>query len=617
MGKEDELLKQIEEYKKQTKSLTDQVNSLKGTIDQSTKDATQSAINDTLSWDLRLNNLGKIADNAGNSLKGSFDFISEGSGKAFGELDTLGTEIQNSFGVSKERLDEFRFSIAETTPELTKMGLEQGTASKNFISIAEKLGTAASIGNEAIIEMSAAAKLTGQDVGTLTSSFREVGVSIYDVGDQMKDVANYAKSVGVSVDAVSKGVVSNLSKMNLYNFEGGIKGLTSMAAQASRLGISMDTVFDLSEKLMDPEKAIDMSAALQRLGVTSSALLDPLKAMDLGQNDPEQLQKEMVNISKEFTKFNEETGKMEIMPGSKRRLREVAEAMGMMGASGAAELAKMSINAADFDKKMSQIEFPELAKDKETKEMIASMAQLKDGKAMINIKNEKTGIVELKQVDQLTGKDITSLKMSGEESAKTVEQLAVDQLDELKQIKGLMDGTLKAAEYGKATTPALSKLFYGLKGVEKSVAKTTSDQVTTKGVRNTVGGLTQPVEDLAVATFKGDTVGQTASFEKLITNASDLSAKGVAMLESIANGVLKDTKDILAKAYMDKPTTKSEVTINANVKVEGDANTKNMNKEEITSAVLQGIQNPTSANAMSNALAGGNAPTATTGAKNQ
>ena len=76
-----------------------------------------------------------------------------------------------------------------------------------------------------------------------------------------------------------------------------------------------------------------------------------------------------------------------------------------------------------------------------------------------------------------------------------------------------MGGTLKAAEYGKATTPALSKLFYGLKGIEKSVAKTTSEQVTTESVRNTVGSLTQPVEDLAVSTFKGDAVGQAASLE--------------------------------------------------------------------------------------------------------
>jgi hypothetical protein len=589
------------------------IKGLQSTLTKSNQQTIGTVTDQTLNFGIGLTNLTEIAKNAGKSLTGAFDFISKDGAAAFGELDVLGTEIQHSFGVSKERLDEFRFSIAETSPELIKMGLTQADATKNFIDMSKSLGTAASIGNKAIIEISAAAQLTGQDVGTLTSSFREVGVSIYDVGYEMKDVANYAKSVGVSVDAVSKGVVSNLSKMNLYNFEGGIKGLTSMAAQASRLGISMDTVFELSEKLMDPEKAIDMSAALQRLGVTSSALLDPLKAMDLGQNDPEQLQKEMVNISKEFTKFNEASGKMEIMPGAKRRLREVAEAMGMS----AAELAKMSINAADFDKKMSQIEFPELAQDKETKEMIASMAQLKDGKAMINIKNEQTGIVELKKVNELTPKDIESLKMSGEESAKTVEQLAVDQLDELKQIKGLMDGTLKAAEYGKATTPALSKLFYGLRGVEKSVAQRTSEQSTTKGVRNTVGGLTQPIEDLAVATIKGDEMGKVTSIEKLVTNAADLSAKGVAVMQSIADGVSSDVKDILGKAYMDKPTTKTEVTINANVKVEGDENTKNMDKQQFEQMYTKILSDPTMVNATNNMLSSSTSPTATTGAKNQ
>jgi hypothetical protein len=93
--------------------------------------------------------------------------------------------------------------------------------------------------------------------------------------------------------------------MNLYNFEGGIKGLAKMAATSERLGLSMQTVFNQADKIMNPEGAIEMSAALQRLGVTSSGLLDPLRAMDLAQNDPEQLQKEMVNLGKEFTRFNE------------------------------------------------------------------------------------------------------------------------------------------------------------------------------------------------------------------------------------------------------------------------------------------------------------------------
>ena len=233
------ILDQKEQFEKQS------------TIDaESTKNTFKDMADQTAGWSLSMDNFKKIGANATLALGNAFLVIGNDTTNAFGQLDILGTNIQKSFGASKARLDEFRFSIAETSPDLMKMGLDQQDATNNFISMANSLGTAASIGKEAIIEMSAAAQLTGQKVGDLTSNFREVGVSIYDVGDQMKDVANYAKSVGLSVNAVSAGVVGNLSKMNLFNFEGGIKGLTSMAGQAARLGISMDQVFRLGENLM-------------------------------------------------------------------------------------------------------------------------------------------------------------------------------------------------------------------------------------------------------------------------------------------------------------------------------------------------------------------------------
>jgi len=39
-----------------------------------------------------------------------------------------------------------------------------------------------------------------------------------------------------------------------------------------------------------------MSAALQRLGVTQSELLDPLRLMDLSINDPGELQNQLVQM---------------------------------------------------------------------------------------------------------------------------------------------------------------------------------------------------------------------------------------------------------------------------------------------------------------------------------
>jgi hypothetical protein len=88
-------------------------------------------------------------------------------------------------------------------------------------------------------------------------------------------------------------------------------------------------------------------------------------------------------------------------------------------------------------------------------------------------------------------------------------------------------------------------------------------------------------------------------------------------MQSIAEGVSSDVKDILGKAYMDKPVTKSEVTINANVKVEGDENTKNMDKQQFEQMYTKILSDPTMVNATNNMLSSSTSPTATTGAKNQ
>jgi hypothetical protein len=240
-----------------------------------------------------------------------------------------GQELANAMGIGQARMSEMRTTIADSVPEMLKLGLTSTEAFKVLTDVPTALGVNTTMGTEALIEMGAAAEVSGVQTNKLALEFKGVGMSLYDVGDRMAEVANYAKSVGANVKAVSAEVVTNLKQLNLFNFDTGVKGLAKMASQATMLGIDMGKTFILAEKLMSPEKAIEMSAALQRLGVSSSALLDPLKAMDLAQNDPEALQKEMVNISKEFTKLKADGSGFEILPGAKRRLREVAEAMGL------------------------------------------------------------------------------------------------------------------------------------------------------------------------------------------------------------------------------------------------------------------------------------------------
>jgi len=512
-------------------------------------------------------NLGALKEKIGAQFEGLLNSINPLDSTIFADLEGYANSVQTAFGLSKERVDEFKTTIADAAPELAKLGLQDADISNNLISIMQGLGGAASVSKEAIIELSAAAKLTGQDVGILSSNFRDVGISVYDVGEQMKTVAEVARSAGVSVNKVSGQVMTNLEKMNLFNFENGVKGLAKMVSQAERLGINMEKVFAQSEKVMNPEGAIDMSAALQRLGVTSSGLLDPLRAMDMSQNDPEQFQKEMVNLGKEFTRFNEKTGQMEILPGAKRRMKEVAEAVGMT----ATEFSKMALKSSDFEMKLKQIKMPSLGiDDDETKEMIATMAQMKDGVATIQVRDKETGITTEKKVEELTPEDIENLKKANEDSSKTIEELAFNQLDVTTQIKNLLTTGEVATKFAKATTPTLSK-FYGLVADSKLEIAKAADNIfgSTEDMRTAMGDLTKPVEGIIKGKVIGDDNMVKSEIGNLETNIlktfNDFSSKFSTEVNSVQENLIEKVKTAYSEPIKIEGKTETNLTLNVKV----------------------------------------------------
>jgi hypothetical protein len=529
-------------------------------------------------------------------------------------LDEQATSIQNAFGLSKERMSEFKQIIADTGPELVKMGLTLEKATEYSTAAMKAMGSAGSIGKDAIVELAAVNKITGVEVGALATNFRNVGVSIYDVGKEMKEVVNEAKKAGVAVSAVAAAVSSNLKQLNLFNFSNGVEGITKMAIQSERLGANMQTTMNLAENLLSPEKAIEMSSALQRLGVTSSQLLDPLRAMDLAQNDPEELQNQMVELSKQFTQFNEETGKMEIMPGAKRRLREIATELGY----DKDEFAAMALKASDFDRKLSQIKLPDFASDsKETKELIASMAQMKDGVATINIKDQKTGEVVLKQVDQLTPEDIEKLKTSQEEQGKSVEQLAVEQLDQLKGINAGINGVRTASALGRATSAPMERLYESMMGVQTTISRDYAARTKTEGVRTDVSSLTQKMEDYVVSGLKGDDKAQIRAKDEFGANLVALEEKVMANQQKYFEETIKNIGENFKKAYETPKETKSKVdmSINSTFKVEGNENTQNLTEANWDTIWNQKLNDPTWLNTFKDIFGGANLPSAEVGPK--
>ncbi len=560
-------------------------------------------------------NLGAMEAKVEEVMGNMFDAMNPLNSDVFNAMDMYATKVQKTFGLSKSRIDEFKDTIADAGPALAKLGISEESMAGKLEEVMKGLGGAASVGKEAVVELTAAAELANQNIGTLASNFREVGISVYDVGDSIKEVANYARSVGASVEGVTSEVVTNLSKMNIYNFDNGVKGLAKMATTSERLGISMKEVFDLADGLMDPEKAIDMSAALQRLGVTSSGLLDPLRAMDMAQNDPEALQKEMVKLGQEFTRFNERTGKMEILPGSKRRMKEVAEAVGMT----ADEFGKMAIKSADFEMKLKQIKMPSLAEgDEETKELIATMAQMKGGVATIQVRDKETGITKEKKVEELTPDDIENLKKANEDSSKSIEELAFSQLDTQSQILNLLKTGEVATKFAKATSPTLER-FYGTVAESKMVVAKAADKVfgSTEEMRKLGESMGQPLENVIKSRIMGDEAGYEKSKTELgqaVFNTLGVFESKIAKeVENAQTKIIDNVKTTYGQPL--KVETKSEGKLDFNLNIKSEGTNLNFTPDEISKIKQKMLEDPEFAKKLVNA-ANGSLVSAATGGKN-
>jgi hypothetical protein len=533
-----------------------------------------------------LYNIPEIAKQFGSAVIESIGGLTRG----IGILEAEGTKIQQSFGVSRDRIEEFKTLIADVGPILAQMGISETEFASTITSITDKLGTAASLGTEAVTEIAAAAKVTGQDVGALAANFREVGISMYDVGDRMAEVTNYARNVGVPVQAVAKGVTENLGKINLYNFEGGVQGLTKMATQAARLGVSMSDVFRIADDLFSPEKAIDYAASLQRLGVTANGLLDPLKAMDMAQNDPEALQNEIVNLTKDFVKFSEANNKFEIMPGAQRRMREVASALNI----DASEFAKMGIQAAEFDRKLSQIKLPSFADDKETKELIASMSQIKDGVATVTIKNIQTGKVELKQPDQLTPEDIEKLKQSQDQNNKSIEEIAVEQLDQATFMNSQLESIRLGGQLGMASLGPVQRLLETSRETTRGAARAATTEYTASRVRETFTPAARVAEDAVISLLQNnaqgfeEAVGRMGSAVDNITkNIGEVATNVTTKFESAIGNAGKQYEPLTQKLE-----SKNDINVNMSLDVKGGQNVQ-VSDTELAKKIQELMENNT------------------------
>jgi hypothetical protein len=385
---------------------------------------------------------------------------------------------------------------------------------------------------EQVSKLYAANKILGTDVGTLVTKFAEVGIETSQIGTNLENSIQYIQSLGLNADMVMDDVEANMSKMNRYQFEGGIQGLTKMAAQASMLRFDMQETFTLADKVLDPESAVATAAGFQRLGISIGNLADPFALMNQSINDPSGLQDSIINAAKQFTEFDEKTQSFRINPQGVLTLRELQ--------------AETGLSAADLDKRLSAIS-PEIQfKDEKDKQLLANMATMKDGEYVVQLKDDETGIVEQKKLSELTQEQFDEIKRREEERPKTLEAIQSSQLTIAQDMAANVKAIAAKVAYGVAATPVVRENIYGadriLRELSKDVYKAVPESAkVTESVTNAINDM----KSLFTAKDAGKI--SDADFTKKIEQLENTVINGANSLGESGAKALKDILEASAK----------------------------------------------------------------------
>jgi hypothetical protein len=382
----------------------------------------------------------------------AFNSFNEAYEKLDQQISDSNAKLAGVFGTTQQAVRGLRQEFAIAAPRIVELGGNFKDVEKIQENIAKQLGTNTITLGETVGDLFAGAQALGiesENIGGVVKSFADAGIEVVKIKENFQETADISRRVGVNAGTVFKNVQENLSNLNRYGFENGAAGLSKMAAQAAGLRINMNQIFEFAENVFDPEKAVDMVSAFQRMGVAAGDLADPFRLMYLASEDVGELQNQVVQMTQKFTYFDEKSKEFKVFPNAKRDLRELSQQMGISYE----DLVKMSIGQQKLNMLSNEFKIPGVSE--ETKQLVANMAKMnQEGKYEVMVDGQA------KVISELNEDDIKSL----EQGPATLEEIAKAQLtnSELQNATLLSIATqLGAAPAGARAMGDLDELLRG------------------------------------------------------------------------------------------------------------------------------------------------------------
>jgi hypothetical protein len=451
-------------------------------------------------------------------------------------LSQFSANILQTFGQGRERVFELQKALVDALPNVRRLGGDLSDVQKIISGVAEasRRNVVATTGQ--IEKLYTLEKLVGKTGGELAESFLNVGIGIESIPKALGESIQYVQSIGGNTKTVFADVYKNMDQMNRFQFEDGVLGLTKMAAQASMMRVDVGDTLKFADSVLNPDKAIEVAGAFQRLGVAAGTLVDPFALMNASINDPSGLQDSLINVAKQFTYFDDETKSFKINRQGVLTLREMEQAAGLAQGS----MSKMGLAAAELDERLSQISPSIKFKNEEDKQYLANIGAMSEGgDYVVKLKGSDEDI----KLSEITQTQFDKLIDEQKAGSKSIEETAREQLrnsesikNNVAAIKSLMMGTV-------LTTDASMDIVEGIREGYDAVYRVGGQQLDPKDLRKEADAASQELLKELVKEIEGGNVSPEKILATLTEGAINIfGVVGKKSMETIgeASGKISD-----------------------------------------------------------------------------
>lgn len=371
-------------------------------------------------------------------LKGMGDVIQQISNQLSIESQ-LRTDINEKTGLAGQLSKDIRGEIIESTSQAVRFGYGIDDITGAYQNLIEESGRF-NVVNQSTLEgslgISRAFIGDYKEIGKVFNEFEKIGFGARTAIQAIDKAGKESQGLGLRGKTTIKDIRENIEMLNKYGFQKGIDGLAEMSRKATEFRMSMNEAFKVAESVMDPDKAIELSANLQVLGGAIGDFNDPLKLMYMATNNVEGLQDALIGAASSLATYNSEQGRFEITGVNLRRAKEMASTLGV----DYKELTRSAIASQERLAASSDLMAKGFNMDDKDKEFLINMSRMDGGRMVIDVPKSLQASLGIKDTQvaltDLTDAQANALKKYQEEmSNMTSEEVARDQFESITNIQ--------------------------------------------------------------------------------------------------------------------------------------------------------------------------------------